>query len=186
MTRGTPTRAQAGAGRRDGAGGGAAPPDAQRGAQGAEGGSVAEVRQAGVLVVSVPLPDRLLCGNGALPASRGLKIARGRMVKEQRTIAYEAAQRARFEANRAIIQVGRWFTPPLRVRVDVLVRRDPIWAARRLDDDNMIRGLKATMDGLTDAGIWGDDRQVVWGVITWEKASPLAGGVELTLTQQEG
>jgi DNA modification methylase len=44
------------------------------------------------------------------------------------------------------------FPAGTRVLVEALVRRDPLWSARRLDDDNFIRGLKGAIDGLTDAG----------------------------------
>ncbi len=135
------------------------------------------------LVIALGLPDRRLCGNGYLG-----KFARGRVVKEHRESACRAALAAleTMGSGSRVLEYPPPFRPDARVRVDVTVRRDPLWAARRLDDDNLIRGLKAQIDGLTDAGVWADDRQVQWGTITWETAPPYRGGVVLTLTEQGG
>ena len=139
------------------------------------------------LVVTVPLPDRKLCGNAGGMMSRQGHIYRNKLIKAQREV-------ARCEGRDRLWGIGHHRagekTPPHfpagRVLVTVEVWRDPLWAARRLDDDNLIRGLKATMDGLTDAGVWADDRQVQWGPITWETAQPYRGEVVLTLTEVRG
>lgn len=129
------------------------------------------------VTLTVPLPDRKLCGNAGGPMTRQGHIYRNKMIKATRQTACQLA---------TVAIVPGWHAgvlfPSERVLVTVLVRRDPLWAARRLDDDNMIRGLKATMDGFTDAGVWADDRQVQWGAITWETVGPYQGEVVLTLT----
>jgi hypothetical protein len=136
------------------------------------------------LTITVGLPERSLCGNGT---GRANGFMRARLVKPQR----EAAKQ---EARDRLWRIGYCgpgetmpcYFPTGRVRVDVLVKRDPLWSARRLDDDNLIRGLKATMDGFADAGVWVDDRQVQWGTIEWESADPLRGEIVLTLTEEVG
>lgn len=131
------------------------------------------------LTIAVPLPDRTLCGNGKKPASRGAKIGRDKLVSEQRANAQLVACEAlkAFPSTRCYFSAGR-------VRVDVLVRRDPLWAARALDDDNFWIGLKPTRDGLQDAGVVANDRQFRLGLITWETTEPLRGEVVLTLTAE--
>jgi hypothetical protein len=128
------------------------------------------------LTITVALPPRDLCGNGPAPSSSGGKIARSKAIKRERDSAHLRAHLSMWSDD------PKPYFPTGRVRVDVLVKRDPLWSARRLDDDNLIRGLKATMDGFTDAGVWVDDRQVQWGTIEWEAADPLRGEVVLTLT----
>ena len=135
------------------------------------------------LTVSVALPDRSLCGNGT---GRANGFRRARLVKPQREAAKEAARDRLWRIGYCGPgETMPCFFPTGRVRVDVLVRRDPLWSARRLDDDNLIRGLKAVMDGFTDAGVWVDDRQVHWGRVDWETAGPMQGGVTLVLTAEE-
>jgi Holliday junction resolvase RusA-like endonuclease len=137
---------------------------------------------ASTLTIELGLPPRELCGNGPPPASRGAKIGRSRAVRAQREAAWQAATAAILAQRDPARRRALPQFPGGRVRVDVLVRRDPTWSARRLDDDNLIRGLKAALDGLSDAGVWADDRQVRYGHITWEPAEPLRGAVVLTLT----
>lgn len=135
------------------------------------------------VVITVPLPDRSLCGNG-----RAHGFALTRLRKQQREDAALAAYAALAElpAGRGPLYAltGPAF-PAGRVLVTVHVLRSQLWATRRLDDDNLIRGLKSTIDGLTDAGVWRDDRQVTWGPITWERAWHRPGGIVLTLTAEE-
>ena len=51
-------------------------------------------------------------------------------------------------------------TDPIVGRVDVSIR--VCWPKRRrvLDADNALASCKAALDGLTDAGVWQDDRQM--------------------------
>lgn len=137
------------------------------------------------LTVTVGLPDRKLCGNAAGPSSRAGHIARNRRIKAQREAAYWSGLDAiaRFPLNE--VGRGKPYFPTGRVLVTVAVHRDPLWATRKLDDDNLIRGMKSQIDGLTDANIWTDDQQVRWGVITWQAAEPYRGCLVLTLTQEE-
>ncbi len=74
------------------------------------------------------------------------------------------------------------YFPTKRVRVSVIVHRPTHWATRALDDVNFWRGLKATLDGFQDALVVRNDRQFQLGDVRWEKATPTAGRVALTLT----
>lgn len=64
----------------------------------------------------------------------------------------------RTAAKYAALEHGR--AEPITGRVDVLVR--VCWPKRRrtLDADNALASCKAALDGLTDAGVWRDDRQM--------------------------
>lgn len=136
------------------------------------------------LTITVALPSRDLCGNGT---GRANGFQRARLVKPQR----EAAKQ---EARDRLWRIGYCgpgetmpcYFPTGRVRVDVLVKRDPLWSARRLDDGNLWTGLKATLDGLQDAGVVAGDRQFTMGRIEWESADPLRGEIVLTLTEEVG
>ncbi len=136
-----------------------------------------------ILQVVLPSPDRRLCGNGYLG-----KFARARVVKAHRMAAARApyALPDGVSAASFLLAADPFFPADSRVRVDVTVRRDPLWAARRLDDDNLWRGLKPYLDGLQDAGLVANDRQFCMGTVTWETAQPYRGGVVLTLTEQGG
>ena len=78
-----------------------------------------------------------------------------------------AAQDYRALAKYAALQDGPLdpLLGPLSVEVRVL------WPARRrkADADNALASVKAAVDGLTDAGVWGDDRQIVRMSIEQEK-----------------
>lgn len=129
------------------------------------------------LTIDLALPDRALCGNGT-----ARKFERSALVADQRRGAALCGYQA-LAALRGTLR-GPLFPAGVRVRVDVAVRRTRLWAARRMDDDNLIRGLKASMDGLTDAGVWHDDRQVRWGDIAWELAAPGEHGITLNITEE--
>ncbi|HEY8600654.1 MAG TPA: hypothetical protein VIL85_19615 [Thermomicrobiales bacterium] len=51
-----------------------------------------------------------------------------------------------------------------------------------LDDDNLWRGLKATLAGFQDALVVRNDLQVQLDDMRWEKAASTAGRVVLTLS----
>lgn len=128
------------------------------------------------LFVDVALPDRDLCGNGR---ANGFK--RSRLVKAQR----EAAQLATYKALAAHPDTLQrpLFPAGVRVKVCAMVRRAPFWSARRLDDDNLWRGLKPSLDALADAGAIFNDSQVTLGLVIWALARPGEHGVTLWLSE---
>lgn len=143
------------------------------------------------LTITVSLPDRRLCGNGRINP-----LARTRLIKAQRTEAMYAAREAILQRTGAT-DSGAYFLASSeaglsravsrggatgRVRVSALIHRPTWWATRALDDDNLWRGLKATLDGFQDALVVRNDRQFQLGDVRWEKATPTAGRVVLTLT----
>lgn len=126
-----------------------------------------------VVTVEVDLPARELCGNG-----RATKYARSALVAQQRRDAYISGYAcARPAGPRPTFPAGT------RVRVTAHVRRPAFWSARRLDDGNLWHGLKATLDGLADAGLVANDRQFALGDVTWQRAAPGDHGITLTLTE---
>lgn len=127
------------------------------------------------LTITVSLPDRRLCGNGRINL-----LARTRLIKAQRAEAMYAAREAILQRTGATDSAAYFSTG--RVRVTVVVHRPTHWATRALDDDNLWRGLKATLDGFQDALVVRNDRQFQLGDVRWEKATPTAGRVVLTLT----
>lgn len=131
------------------------------------------------LFVDVALPDRELCGNGR---ANGFK--RSRLVKAQRDAAQLAAYKALADhpdtLRRPLFPAG------VRVEVRALVRRAPFWSARRLDDDNLWRGLKPSLDALAGAGAIFNDSQLTLGRVTWALARPGEHGVTLWLTAVPG
>lgn len=137
------------------------------------------------LTIEYPLPDRKLCGNG-----KAAGIQRGKLVQEARANA-EIVSTASHRAARDRLGLSPdlsepWFAPGKRVAVRVHVRRDPLWSTRALDDDNMQRGLKPTIDSLQDSLIVANDRQCFFdGPVTWATGPPYIGGVILTLRQVE-
>lgn len=136
------------------------------------------------LTITYPLPDRRLCGNG-----KASGIQRGKLVQEAREDAEKvgtaAHRRALYLLPGSPDPVKPWFDPEGgRVAVKVHVVRDPLWSARALDDDNMQRGLKPTIDALQDSLIVANDRQCYYdGPVIWETGQPYGGRVVLTLTQ---
>lgn len=136
------------------------------------------------IAIFVPLPDRALCGNG-----RAHGFALTRLRKQQREDAALCAYAALAEltAGRGpLYALTRPAFPTGRVVVTAWVHRDPRWAARALDSDNLWRGLKSTLDGFADAGIVTNDRQFELSGVIWQRAEVGQGGVTLTLTQEVG
>lgn len=92
------------------------------------------------LVVTLPLPPRILTPNG-----RGHWAAKDRATGECRTLAEMAV--------RSIGRFPRWEGATLR----------PVFywpVKRRRDDDNAAASLKAYRDGIADAGLVSDDSQI--------------------------
>lgn len=135
------------------------------------------------LCLEMPLPEKALCGNGPAPASKGGKIARGKVIAMQR----EHARLAVFSAlaDHPETLRGPLFPAGVRVRLSASVRRAPRWSARRLDDGNFWAGMKPSIDALADAGAIHNDSQIELGAVAWEKAAPGEQGVTLTLTEAE-
>lgn len=124
------------------------------------------------MTLTIPLPDPLLTPNQRMHWG-----ARARHVKAQREAAYwKALDTARF------MGIGGGTNPfPLRGRVRVDIEVFPRPRMKRCDDDNFWAAMKATLDGLQDAGIVANDRQFVLGELIWwtNRTSELI----LTLTQ---
>jgi hypothetical protein len=135
------------------------------------------------LTIIMPLPERALCGNGPAPASKGGKIARGKVIALQR----EHARLAVFSALADYPETlrGPLFPAGVRVRLSAIVRRSPRWSARRLDDDNYWRGAKSQIDALADAGAIHNDAQIELGAVAWETAAPGEQGATWHLTEVE-
>jgi hypothetical protein len=145
--------------------------------------SAAECRApegARTLSVTVPYPRPALGPNG-----RGHWATKARLVAAAR----EEAGWAAYEA-----LVGRWgefgwrahphphFPPGATVRVDATVRLGK--GRKRMDEDGLWGCLKAALDGLTDAGVWQDDKQAILGTVTYADGRiPGEGEVVLTLSE---
>ncbi|MGN6698499.1 MAG: hypothetical protein ACTHMR_10095 [Thermomicrobiales bacterium] len=144
----------------------------------------------GALSITLALPPRALCGNGAPPASRGGKIGRSGLIRATRKatawVAREAMVAAGWHDDTFRVGLPPAYFPTGRVRVDVLVHRDSAWSARRLDDDNFWRGLKPILDGLAEARVVANDQQFRLGTVTWgETRKPLRGEMVVILTAED-
>jgi Holliday junction resolvase RusA-like endonuclease len=69
--------------------------------------------------------------------------------------------------------------PTGRVRLDVTVCPRP--RQQRADDGAVIEAMKASIDGLEDAGIVANDSQIVFGSLTWSQER--TSTILLTLTE---
>jgi hypothetical protein len=121
-----------------------------------------------LVIADLPLPDKRLCGN-----SRASNWTRGHLRREERSwarlVAYIAVDGRALPA---------WLRGPVAVEYDIY--RTRAWAARPLDDDNIIAGLKASRDGVADTFGTSDAR---WRVVAvrWHTAIVGSGGVTMTL-----
>lgn len=137
------------------------------------------------LTVVVALPDRALCGNG-----RAHGFERSELVKEARAAALVAGAAAHREAVGVLSDAELADREPYfgsgRVAVRVHAKRDPLWSARALDDDNMQRGLKPVWDAFASAKIVANDRQFYYdGEVEWSLGEPYRGDVTLTLVADD-
>ena len=124
------------------------------------------------VIVALPLPARILSPNG-----------RAHWAKVHR-----AKQDARWLAKLcARLRLGDSPTPyfPAGTRVRITATAWPRQRNHDHDDDNLKASCKAYLDGFTDAGVWADDRQAVWGDVTWEEPGTQRGQIVLTLTGEE-
>lgn len=148
------------------------------------------------LVVRVSLPDRGMCGNGGatkheLTELRGIARTEAFHATWQSLCSYygqpddEYDQHAVGKAQAAREVGGLWQVG--RVGVGVVARWHAFWAAKPLDDDNMWRGLKSTLDGIAQGGAVRNDRQFYMnGAIDWQPADTIGDtGVTLTIAPRE-
>lgn len=125
-----------------------------------------------VLCVSLPLPGRLLSPNGR---AHWTAI---RAAKET------ARWRAKLAARELLLdQPTPYFPAGARVRVTATA-----WPRQRNhehDDDNLKASTKSYWDGFTDAGVWADDQQAIWGDVVWEEPGERRGLLVLTIAAEE-
>ncbi len=146
-----------------------------------EQGMAADLVPVPLGIDDLALPPRELCGNGHAPphvltAMRASERHSARLFSAQARI-------NQHPVHHAFDPTVPYFWKNLRVAVTVRVRYGSDFSSRPLDDDNMWRGLKSKLDGLQDAHIVANDRQLFMsGKIEWVKVEPLRGGVDLVLT----
>jgi hypothetical protein len=138
------------------------------------GAAAGGAMMARTLTIIVPYPRPALGPNG-----RGVWQAKARLVRSARVQATWAAWRARGEPRGPRDEQPPLFAGP--VRVDALVRLGK--GRKRMDEDGFWGCMKAALDGLTDAGVWRDDRRAVLGTVIYAGERIAGDGeVELTLT----
>ncbi len=97
------------------------------------------------ITITLPLPDRILSPNHTV-GSRGGRMAKATAIKKARTLA-----KVECMSSFASSFKPRWKTAVVQVT----------WYAKTIafpDGDNALASLKAFFDGLTDYGIFDDDR----------------------------
>lgn len=98
------------------------------------------------MIVTLPLPPQQL-----KPNVRTHWRAKAAKVAEYRATARDEAMAAAYSYD---------LTEPV---TEATVRVYAYWpTARRMDPDNLLATMKAAFDGVTDAGIWHDDRDVTY------------------------
>ena len=108
------------------------------------------------ITIELPLPPQELRPNARVHWAK-----KARKVKEYRSRAKWAALRImQREFGDLASRIGGEIIIPFpieqpTVRVTMLNK-----TARKMDPDNLIASMKSAMDGLTDAGVWADDREL--------------------------
>ena len=100
-----------------------------------------------LFTIELPLPPQEI-----RPNWRGHWAAKARKVKEYRSRAKWAVITALADRGELLAELP---IEQATVRVTMLNK-----TARKMDQDNLIASMKSAMDGLTDAGVWSDDRDV--------------------------
>ena len=124
----------------------------------------------GEITVVLPLPPAAL-----KPNARPHYMVKAKATKGYRNGAYLFAT-MEYSAMRK--RPPKWKSARVSIRWYTKTKRRP-------DADNALASLKAAFDGLTDAGVWADDRNTSFDPIVFavDKASPR---VELTITERSG
>lgn len=122
------------------------------------------------LTITMPLPFPLLTIN--FRSGKRWQIV-SLHTREQRRSAYYVAREA-FGASEWPVE----YDGPVRLDVEIRPRKNQ----KRLDPSAVFEALKATVDGIEDAEIVRDDKQISPGTITWSKQR--TGELILTLTRE--
>lgn len=129
------------------------------------------------LTVVIPLtPPSDLFPNAARRLDYHRRHALEKDLREASFVAALAAAQQIRDINGGIIFLGP-------VTVDVVVHWEK--GRRRPDCSALALAVKAMEDGLTDAGIWRDDSQVVRSCYSQWKASPTGGHTSFTIRPAE-
>jgi len=123
-----------------------------------------------LICVTVPLPSSKLSPNASRVHYREKASLIKKQREETRLVALEAAYKydQKEPITSAIVQIIRFNR-----------------SIRRTDPDNLIAQLKSTFDGITDAGVWVDDLDVVY-LPPIQKKSAANPRVELWIRQSPG
>ena len=105
-----------------------------------------------ILTIELPLPPQEIRPNTRVHWARKAK-----KVREYRSRSKWAAIHALSEREETAFANSDCSFPIRKptVRITMLNK-----TARKMDQDNLIASMKSAMDGLTDAGVWDDDREV--------------------------
>jgi len=128
-----------------------------------------------LVIPDLPVPNRRLNPNAGTPQRTIARLRRDQR-RDAGLVAYSIVGARRHPYFLPL--------PGFVVRVNALV----YWPGRQFpDQDNFITMCKGTWDGLTDGGVWADDKQARWGTIVFEEATTRTGAtMTLTLTAEEG
>lgn len=124
------------------------------------------------LTLTIELPIPL---SGLWPNDRVHWARKARVVRQTRTLAHLVGRERALECG--------W----LRPLHEASIRTRWLLPGRSRDPDNCIAALKSTFDGLTDAGIWCDDRHltilppVIYSKSEWTKLGLPGPGLTLEI-----
>lgn len=127
-----------------------------------------------ILRMTVPVP-----ANGLWPNDRTHWARKARLVRQSRAVAHLVAM----EAARA----AGWIKPVPQPTVKAIF----LLPGRKRDPDNCVAALKSVLDGITDAGVWTDDRDLtilpprVFSRVEWKAAGLRGPGLTLEISPQD-